>query len=101
MGGWVGGWGETKNKANLSPTELPAELELGLSLAKISSRGAARRWLQLCIASLVLMMMITIQRLEIGREDNEEINLNNEVRDHFRMKRPNNMFVCLIENVGS
>ena len=34
MGGWVG---EIKNKANLSPAELPAELELGLSLAKIRS----------------------------------------------------------------
>ena len=33
VGGWPGR--EIKNKANLSPTELPAELELGLSLAII------------------------------------------------------------------
>ena len=33
VGGWLSGWvGEIKNKANLSPAELPAKLELGLSL---------------------------------------------------------------------
>ena len=34
VGGWPGR--EIKSKANLSTTELPAELELGLSLAKTS-----------------------------------------------------------------
>ena len=62
-------------------------------MIKISGRGVANRWLLIAIASSVLMMMMTIHSLEIGREKNEEIYLNNEVRDNFKMKRLNNVSI--------
>ena len=46
MGGWVVGWGKCKNKANLSPAELPAELELGLSLAIYLHFTVVWKWKQ-------------------------------------------------------
>ena len=67
----------------------------------ISGRGVTNRWLLIAIASIVLMTIMTIHSLEIGREKNEEIYLNNEVRDNFKMKRLNNVFYCLKEIVGS